>query len=156
MQNKHYRKMLIAALGGLLMFYFSFWSLATIFLMASAPWSVHSITISIAFIVFYGLCQFPLALLVGLPVFLLCLIICTKITSRFYLSVVCHALLAIPLTGLILASDIWAGPRIVQDWHDVGWLAARWLGASLPGGAMGGLTSWVLRPPFSRGAGGRE
>ena len=150
MRRKYHQKMLIAAFAGFLMFYCLFSFFSAIVLMASSPWTAESIPLSIVFTIVDGLYQLPLGLLTGFPLFLVVLAICTKITSRFYLSLVCHALLAVPLSGLILASDMWVGPHIVEDWHNVFWLAARWVEASLPSGAVGGLTSWALRPPFSR------
>ena len=150
MARKAHQKFLIAALGGLLAFYFSFWTLTMLFLAVSRPIEIYNVPVAVGISIIGGLSGLPLALLVGFPLFLLCLIVCTRLTSRFYLSVVCHALLAVPLSGLVLASDDWGGPGIVQDWHDIVGLAARWLEASLPSGAMGGLTSWALRPPSSR------
>ena len=143
-------KFLIATLGGFLTFYFLFWALIICLSISPKLLTVRNIAIDIVFTTNDGLCQFPLALLVGFPLFLLGLMICDRLTSRFYLSVVCHALLAVPLSGLVLASPDFGMPHIMQDWHDIVGLAARWLEASLPSGAMGGFTGWALRPPSSR------
>ena len=148
---KHYhRKFLIATLAGFLTFYFLFWTIVAFFSAVSEPISIYNIPIAVTMSIFDGLCLFPLAFLTGFSLFLLGLMICNRLTSRFYLSVVFHALLAVPLSGLVLASPDLGVPHIVQDWHDIVGLAARWLEASLPSGAMGGLTSWALRPPPSR------
>ena len=149
MLKQYHKKFLIAAFGGFLTFYCLFFTLIAFFLAVSEPISIEDITISVAMSTFEGLCHFPLALLAGFPLFLLSLIICNSFTSRLYLSVVCHALLAVPLSGLVLASPDFGLPHIVQDWHDIVGLAAWWLEASLPSGAMGGFTSWALRPPSS-------
>ena len=150
MLKQYHKKFLIATFAGFLTFYFLFWTIVGFFLALSEPISIYNITIAVTMSTFEGLCQFPLALLVGFPIFLLGLMICNSLTSRFYLSVVYHALLAVPLSGLVLASPDFGAPHIVQDWHDIIGLAARWLEASLPSGAMGGFTSWALRPPLSR------
>ena len=149
MLREYHRKFLIASFGGFLTFYCLFFTLINFSLAVSEPVSINDILIAVAISTLEGLCHFSLALLVGFPLFLLGLTICNRLTSRFYLSVVYHALLAVPLSGLVLASPDLEVPHIVQDWHDIVGLAAWWLEASLPSGAMGGFTSWVLRPPPS-------
>lgn len=146
MLKDYNRKFLIATFAGFLTFYSLFWTILTIYTVATGPWTVYNIPVSVVFTTVEGLCQFPLALLVGFPLFLLGLTICNRLTPRFYLSVVYHALLAVPLSGLVLASADWGGPGIVQDWHEIVRLAAKGFEASLPSGAMGGFTSWALRP----------
>ena len=147
MLKEHHKKFLIAAFGGFLTFYCLFFTLIAFFLSVSEPIAIYNIPVAVTMSIFEGLCGFPLALLVGFPLFLLSLMICNRLTSRFYLSVVCHALLAVPLSGLVLGSADLGVPHIVQDWHDIVGLAAWWLEASLPSGAVEGLTSWALRPP---------
>lgn len=132
------------------MFCSSFWTLITFLQFPPELMTIHNIIIPIASTIDNRLLQLPLAFLAGFPLFLLSLTICNRLTPRFYPSVVCHALLAVPLSGLILASADWGGPGIVQDWHEIVRLAAKWLVASLPSGAMGGFTSWALRPPLPR------
>lgn len=114
MLKKYKQKFLIASLAGFLMFYFLFWTLLTLYAVATGPRTIWNIPISIVFTTIDGLCQFPMALLVGFPFFLLGLTICNRLTSRSYLSVVYHALLAVPLSGLVLASAEWGA------WHSAG------------------------------------
>ena len=150
MLKKYNQKFLLAALVGFLMFYSLFWIFVTFAIIASGPRNIYNVPLSITLTTIEGLCQFPLAFLVGFPLFLLGLTICNRLTPRVYPSVVFHALLAVPLSGLVLASAEHGGRGIVQDWHEIVRLAAKWFEASLPSGAMGGYTSWALRPPRSR------
>ena len=151
MLRQYHKRFLIASFGGFLTFYFLFWTLITVSAITPELMTIDNITVGVVLTIADALSQFPLAFLVEFPLFLLSLTICNILTSCFYLNVTCHALLAVPLSGLILAADEWGGPGIIGDWHEIVRLAAKWFEASLPSGAMGGLTSWVLRPPSSHG-----
>ena len=151
MLKEYNLNLLIASFGGFLTFYFLFWTLITISAITPEMMTIDNITIGVVLTIVDALSQFPLALLVGFPFFILSLTICNILTSRFYLNATCHALLAVPLSGLILAADEWGGHGMIGDWHEIVRLAAKWFEASLPSGAMGGLTSRALRPPSSPG-----